>query len=199
MARSRNEGAALLRDDWSPAQGHREARITQVLESLRPELARFATWLAGDRSIAEEVVQEAMLRAWRARDSLKDLTASRAWLLTIARREYARLFRRKRLDLVSLEEWHAIDSQELEAQTEVARPDDEFHDLRAAILKLPIDYREPLILQVMGGLTATEIASELGLSLTAVLTRLFRARNKLRVLFGEAPAEGTPDPIEAVG
>jgi RNA polymerase sigma-70 factor (ECF subfamily) len=56
--------------------------------------------------------------------------------------------------------------------------------LRHAIMKLPIQYREPLVLQVLGGFSTEEIASELALSSTAVLTRLFRARNKLRTLCG---------------
>ena len=53
-------------------------------------------------------------------------------------------------------------------------------DLRRAILELEDDYREPLVLQVLMGLTTDEIASQLGLTQAAVLTRLFRARQKLR-------------------
>jgi RNA polymerase sigma-70 factor (ECF subfamily) len=53
---------------------------------------------------------------------------------------------------------------------------------------LPIEYREPLVLQVVGGSSTEEIARELALSATAVLTRLFRARNKLRVICGLTPA-----------
>jgi DNA-directed RNA polymerase specialized sigma24 family protein len=48
-----------------------EDAFGQLLESLRPDLVRFAYWLARDRSIAEDVVQEAMLRAWRARAELR--------------------------------------------------------------------------------------------------------------------------------
>jgi RNA polymerase sigma-70 factor, ECF subfamily len=67
-------------------------------------------------------------------------------------------------------------------------PDSELHALRGAILKLPLEYREPLIMQVLGGFTTAEIAQELKLSSTAVLTRLFRARNKLRAMYGLMPA-----------
>src|SRR3981081_2862617 len=80
------------------------APITRLFESMRPELLRFAHWLARDRAIAEDIVQEALLRAWRSRDALKDLGAARPWLLTIVRREHARLYERKRLELVSLDE-----------------------------------------------------------------------------------------------
>ena len=54
-------------------------------------------------------------------------------------------------------------------------------DLRRAIMQLPDEYREPLVMQVLGGLTTAEIAAELKLTQPAVLTRLFRARNRLRV------------------
>ena len=80
------------------------APITRLFESLRPDLLRFAQWLARDRSIAEDIVQESLLRAWRSREALKDAGAARPWLLTIVRREHARLYERKRLELVPLDE-----------------------------------------------------------------------------------------------
>jgi RNA polymerase sigma-70 factor (ECF subfamily) len=157
--------------------------VVQLFESLRPDLLRFAQWLARDRAIAEDIVQEALLRAWRSRDALKDPGAARPWLLTIVRREHARLYERKRLELVPLD-----DNVELQADAPATDPSDDVFALRHAIMKLPIEYREPLVLQVLGGFSTEEIARELALSSTAVLTRLFRARNKLRVLCGMAPA-----------
>jgi RNA polymerase sigma-70 factor (ECF subfamily) len=55
-------------------------------------------------------------------------------------------------------------------------------------LKLADDYREPLVMQVLGGFSTQEIAAALGLSQQAVLTRLFRARNQLRTIYGLQPA-----------
>ena len=164
------------------------APLAQLFESLRPDLLRFAQWLARDRAVAEDIVQESMLRAWRSRDALKEPAAARAWLLTIVRREHARLYERKRLELVSLEE--VAESADVAGP---AGPDGDLLALRYAIMKLPIDYREPLVLQVLAGFSTEEIARELGLSSTAVLTRLFRARNKLRVLCGMTPAADVPD------
>jgi RNA polymerase sigma-70 factor (ECF subfamily) len=151
----------------------------QLLESLRPELVRFAYWLARDRSVAEDVVQEAMLRAWRARTELKDAAAARHWLLTIVRREHARLYERKRLI--------TVDVTEVIAREDIALAragDGEMLDLRRAIMRLPDDYREPLVMQVLGGYSTAEIAKEMNLSIPAVLTRLFRARNRLREIYG---------------
>jgi RNA polymerase sigma-70 factor (ECF subfamily) len=160
-----------------------QASVTQLFESMRPDLVRFAHWLARDRSLAEDIVQESLLRAWRSRDTLKDRGAARAWLLTIVRREHARLYERKRLELVSLDE--ALESQ---APAKAADPEGDLFTLRNAIMRLPIEYREPLVLQVLGGFSTEEIARELALSSTAVLTRLFRARNKLRAFCGMSPA-----------
>jgi RNA polymerase sigma-70 factor (ECF subfamily) len=78
----------------------RRARFQALCQSLRPDLLRFAFWLSRDRALAEDVVQESMLRAWKAQDSLLNEGAAKPWLLTIVRREYARIFeRRRQLDL----------------------------------------------------------------------------------------------------
>ncbi len=158
----------------------------RLLDRLRPEMLRFAIWLARDRSIAEDVVQESMLRAWRARHELKDAAAAKPWLFTIVRREHARLYERKRLETVSLHEAVEREFMELGAPDET-----ELLSLRLALLQLPDDYREPLVMQVLGGFSTAEIATELGLSNSAVLTRLFRARNKLRTIHGLEPAPDT--------
>jgi RNA polymerase sigma-70 factor (ECF subfamily) len=164
------------------------APLTRLFESLRPDLLRFAQWLARDRAIAEDIVQESLLRAWRSRDALKDPGAARPWLLTIVRREHARLYERKRLELVPLDE-----VAETHAGAVGENDEDDLFALRHGIMRLPLEYREPLVLQVLGGFSTEEIAQELQLSSTAVLTRLFRARNKLRVLCGMASA---PDVTE---
>jgi RNA polymerase sigma-70 factor, ECF subfamily len=165
-----------------------DSRITRLFESMRPDLLRFALWLTRDRALAEDVVQESLMRAWRSREALKDPACSRAWLLTIVRREHARLFERKRLELVCLN-----DALEHEGGALLARDDSDIQALRSAIVQLPIEYREPLIMQVLGGFSVEEISRELNLSASAVLTRLFRARNKLRTLYGLTPAPDSSD------
>ena len=159
---------------------HRRARFQALCQSLRPDLLRFAFWLARDRALAEDVVQETMLRAWKAQDSLLDDAAAKPWFLTIIRREYARSFERKRFVTVDVEELIAAEEPML-----AAADDQELVELRAALFKLPDDYREPLVMQVLMGYSTAEIAAELNLSNAAVLTRLFRARKQLRALCGE--------------
>ena len=161
----------------------RRARFQALCQSLRPDLLRFAFWLSRDRALAEDVVQESMLRAWKAQDSLHDESAAKPWPLTIIRREYARTFERKRLPMVDVEELIAKEEPMLAAAEE-----QDLSDVRAAILKLPDEYREPLVLQVLMGYSTAEIARELDLSGPAVLTRLCRARRQLRDACGEDTA-----------
>jgi RNA polymerase sigma-70 factor, ECF subfamily len=153
----------------------RERWFAALCEELRPDLFRFAFWLARDRQVAEDVVQEALLRAWRSRDSLETQASARHWLLTIVRREHARLYERKRLKTVQVDELVDNESPELAVAEER-----EVLDMRRAIMCLGDEYREPLVLQVLMGQTTQEIATQLGLTQGAVLTRLFRARQKLR-------------------
>jgi len=169
-------------------RGTQGGPFARLLEGLRPDLLRFAFWLARDRSVAEDVVQETLIRAWKSRAELKDSAAARPWLLTIVRREHARLYERKRLVTVDVDDVVALNDPAL-STADTGEGDARLDDLRAAILKLPDEYREPLVMQVLGGLTTTDIGKELGLTQAAVLTRLFRARNKLREIYGLAPAE----------
>jgi RNA polymerase sigma-70 factor (ECF subfamily) len=161
----------------------KRARFQAICQSLRPDLLRFAFWLSRDRALAEDVVQETMLRAWKAQDTLQNESAAKPWLLTIIRREYARSFERKRFVTVDVDELVAK-----EESTLAAADQQELDEMRAAIFKLADEYREPLVLQVLMGYSTAEIAAELELSTAAVLTRLFRARKQLRILCGETSA-----------
>ena len=158
----------------------KRARFQALCQALRPDLLRFAFWLSRDRALAEDVVQETLLRAWKAQDSLLEESAAKPWFLTIIRREYARTFERKRFVMLDVEDLIAKEEPLL-----ADRDDHELVEMRAAIFRLPQEYREPLILQVLMGYSTAEIAAELDLSNAAVLTRLFRARKQLRVLCGE--------------
>ena len=153
-----------------------------TLEQYRRELTGYCYRMLGSGFEADDAVQETMLRAWRARKGLREPAAVRAWLFTIVRREHARLYDRKRLSLVDIDAYSDSDEAGLLQYDD----DPRISDLRRAILTLPDDYRVPLVMQILGGFTTAEIASELNLSVTAVLTRLFRARNRLRELCGTA-------------
>ena len=153
----------------------RQHWFSELCSSLRPDLFRFAYWLSRDRAIAEDVVQETLLRAWRGMDGLQDRNAARGWLLTIARREHARLYERKRLETLNVDVLVAAEEPALAGEDHW-----EVEDLRLALSQLDDAYREPLVLQILFGYSTQEIAQHMGVNVGTVLTRLFRARNQLR-------------------
>ncbi|MEM6818779.1 MAG: sigma-70 family RNA polymerase sigma factor [Pseudomonadota bacterium] len=152
----------------------RQRRFEQLVGEHREDLYRYAYWLSRDSALAEDVVQDAMMRAWKSLDSLREDQAAKPWLLTIVRRENARFFERKRLETVDIDE--LVGAPTLHLATE---QDTDTDDMRAAIFELEPEYREPLVLQVLLGHSTKEIAEIMDLSNGAVLTRLHRARKKL--------------------
>lgn len=167
------------------AEADAQRLFNELCEPFRADLYRFLFWLCHDRALAEDVMQETLLRAWRSFDSLSDCNAVKPWLLTIARRELARVFERKRLETVEIDE--LTDADEV---TLAVRHSEDMEDMRRAIAQLAPDYREPLILQVLFGYSTEEIARHMELSLPAVLTRLFRARQRLRRHMSGATDDG---------
>ena len=150
-------------------------RFERLCAPLKADVLRFLIWLSRDRSLAEDVMQETLLRAWRSIDSLTDAAAVKPWLLTIARRELARVYERKRLPMTDL-----TSAMESHDGALAVHESHDVVDMRRAIGKLEVTYREPLVMQVLLGLSAEEIAGQLEISVSAVLTRLFRARQLLK-------------------
>ena len=149
-------------------------RYEALVKAFHADIYRYAYWLIKDQSIAEDVVQETFLRAWRSLDALNDEKAAKSWLITILRRENARRFERKQFDTVDIDDVHIQDD------TQQADGDLRDRELRRLLGGLSVEYREPLILQLIFGFSGEEIANQLGLNKNTVMTRLFRARNQLK-------------------
>lgn len=165
-------------------QMDKQKRYESLVRAYHRDLYRYAYWLCKDKHIAEDLVQETCLRAWKAIDNLKDEKAAKPWLITILRRENARRFERKQFDLVDIDE-----------PGNSGKTDDNVHHqqkwLQKQIMKLDIEYREPLFLQVVGGFTGDEISQILDLNKNTVMTRLFRARNQIKEqLDSSSPSQG---------
>ena len=154
-------------------------RFDRLVAPWREDLYRYVFWLCRDPDLADDVVQETMLRAFRSLDKLADENAIRPWLLTIARREHARVYERKRLETRDIDELSGRDAALI-----ATSGDADVDDMRRAIFRLEDEYREPLVLQVLMGFSTREIATMLDLTQGAVLTRLHRARRKLMAGIG---------------
>ena len=157
----------------------RQRQFEALVRAYAPDLYRYACWLCRHHELAEDLVQETFMRAWKSLDSLQEYTAAKSWLITILRRESARYFERHQPMLISLDE--DILEPAVWDRSEIT----ELISLRQAIANLPLEYREPLLLQVIGGFSCDEIATELDIKVGAVMTRLFRARQKLKASFRE--------------
>ncbi len=151
----------------------KQRKYESLVRGYHRDLYRYAYWLTKDKAIAEDLVQETCLRAWKSLDSLQDEKAAKSWLITILRRENARRFERKQFELVDIDDYG----------NDAKVSDDPHHQqewLQAQIMKLDVEYREPLFLQVVGGFSGEEIGDILELNKNTVMTRLFRARNQLK-------------------
>jgi RNA polymerase sigma-70 factor, ECF subfamily len=155
----------------------KRSKFESLVRAYAAELYRYAYWLARERFTAEDLVQETFARAWHAWESLRDDRAAKSWLYTILRNEHARLYEKKRVDI--------DDARELDTLPDPAGGHAfESFELREAMKKLPPTYREPLLLQTLGGFSCAEIAQLMRLSEGAVMTRLTRARLALRKMPG---------------
>jgi RNA polymerase sigma-70 factor (ECF subfamily) len=157
------------------SEAGRHAKFDGLARTYGADLYRFAMWICGDDALAKDLVQETFLRAWKALDNLNDMGAAKSWLITILRREYARTFERKVPKFTDVDTVVVPDDGELEPDARA-----EIDLLRRNIMNLPIKYREPLLLQAVLGCSCEEISAELGISKSAVMTQLFRAREQLK-------------------
>ena len=148
------------------------------LSELIPHLRAFARNLCSDATQADDLAQETLMRAWKARESYQEGTNLKAWCFTILRNtfysEKRRSWRRQPLDpevaeatLVSND--NPSDSMELLA-------------LRNALNELPDDQREALILVGAGGLPYEEVEEICGCAVGTIKSRVNRARNALAVI-----------------
>ena len=164
--------------DGSPVidvNGTKKERYEALVGEYYNDIFRYAYWLSKSRQVAEDLAQETFLRAWRALDSLEKPGAAKAWLFTILRRENARLYEKYRPETDDMDDYALPGNEKLEPDQLLDR-----ELLHKAMNDLEPEYRNPLLLQVIGGFSGEEIAQMLDLNNNTVMTRLFRARNKLK-------------------
>ena len=158
----------------APQENNGDFDWNVLLADLYDDVLHFALKLCRSRTQAEDLAQEAFLRAWRFHHTLRDANVAKAWLFAILRNENNRHFERRRIHFHDLDQISATAALDSEPDRRA-----ESHLLQRAIFELGEHYREPLIMQVFGGYTGKEIAARLNLNGNTVMTRLFRARAKL--------------------
>jgi RNA polymerase sigma-70 factor (ECF subfamily) len=133
---------------------------------------------AKNRTEAEDIAQDAVVRAWRKRDTLRNSEARKSWLGTIVRNEALREFARKRpTPTDTLEDWQGSEDERVVATVERA-------DLHAALARLNKRDRQLVRLRYDEDMTQEAIAGRLGIPLGTVKVRLHRVRAKLRRAIG---------------
>src|SRR5262245_22825908 len=153
----------------------------QILPHL-PDLYRAARRLVGRIDDAEDLVQETCLRAFRAFDQLRRPEAAKAWVFTVLRSAFLRDAARwapARPGSVEIEAASSEGSREAPA---ALSPWDGalIEEARLATQRLPIAFREVVVLAHIGGFSYREIADILGVPVGTVMSRLFRGRRLLR-------------------
>jgi RNA polymerase sigma-70 factor (ECF subfamily) len=156
------------------------AQFNALVDDHGPALFRVAYRMVGDRHEAEDMVQEAFRSAWKSREAYEEGRGDRAWLASILRRRVVDRWRKSGpLSVVS--------GEGREPGVEAVDPlaGDYTDEMQHALGELPDELRETLLLVVVGELTHQEVADMLGIPLGTVLSRVSRARRRLRdVLVG---------------
>jgi RNA polymerase sigma factor (sigma-70 family) len=163
-----------------------QQKLKQFEQMIMPHLDaayNLARWLAGNDPDAQEVVQDAYLRAFRFFAGFRGAD-SRAWLLRIVRNAFYDWLKQKHRQVSSTEfdeQLHTIEESEDDLSAAVLEKAD-YELLHKSIAELPVEFREILVLRELEGLSYKQIAGMINAPLGTVMSRLARARSQLRSL-----------------
>lgn len=167
------------------------AEFKRELTAVIPHLRAFARGLCGRADMADDLVQETMLKAWAARDRFEPGTSMRAWTFVILRNAYLTDMRRGRF---------RGEYDETVAERILTAPADQeeplhLADLHRALLTLPPERREALLLVGAGGFSYEEAAQICGCAVGTIKSRVGRARAALNRMIeeGEIPPRSAGD------
>jgi RNA polymerase sigma factor (sigma-70 family) len=171
------------------------AAFDEVFLPHLPEAYRLAQWLTGSASDAEDVVQEAALRAFRGIKNFGAVNA-RAWSLTIVRNTaFSWLSKNKPKTVVFMNDLSAAEQQELEREgphgTRIETPEEialfkaDAAEVQKALAQLPAQFREVIVLREMNQMNYRDIAEITNVPIGTVMSRLSRGRQLLIALLGD--------------
>ncbi|HYL87348.1 MAG TPA: RNA polymerase sigma factor [Burkholderiales bacterium] len=152
------------------------------LVELIPRLRRYARALVGERATADDLVQDTLERAWAKLHLYRRGTDLRAWLFTVMHNVHVNRVRATRPVDPLEDEMPELAQRGTQADALLVR------DLDRAIARLPADQRAVLLLVTLEEMSYEEVARTLGIPIGTVMSRLSRAREKLRALLGEPPS-----------
>jgi RNA polymerase sigma-70 factor, ECF subfamily len=184
-----NSGATVAGtiDEYALIQRARAGEMDafeEIMLRYETRILRFLTGTVGDVEVAQELSQETFLAAYRAFPRTDCNLRLSSWLHTIALNRARSYHRRRRLrTFLPLMEDHVSSAPDL--QHSVASRD----SVQRALARVPYKYREPLLLQLAGGMSCKEIAEVLGSSEGAVKVRLMRAREAFRRAYEQEERE----------
>ncbi len=181
-------------EDTTPWEPLDENLFKQELTALIPHLRAFARSLCGNATLADDVAQDAMLKAWKSRDKFKPGSNLKAWTFTILRNQFYSIKRRS---------WRATSlDKEVAEQTIVAKSDQEkvveLNELRRGLDSLKDDQREALILVGASGMSYEEAAEVCGCAVGTIKSRVSRARKELELIMKNASFENEADDVRAI-
>ena len=159
-----------------------DAMITEQI----PQLRRYARALTGDRTSADDLVQDTLERAWGKLHMWRSGSNMRAWMFSIMHNKFINQIRKNKVATVS------IDEDALDVPTRATQDDAlEMRDLVSALTKLPDEYREVVLLIGLEQMSYEEVSQVLEIPLGTVMSRLSRGRERLRTLMA-GTAESVP-------
>jgi RNA polymerase sigma-70 factor, ECF subfamily len=162
-----------------------DSSLRDDLVAAIPNMRAFAISLCGNRDRADDLVQEALVKAWNHLESFEQGTNLKAWLFTILRNAYFSELRKTKREVP--------DADGQFAARQAVAPEQHGHldliDLNNALAKLPPDQREALILVGAEGFSYDDAAGICGCAVGTVKSRVNRARTKLAELMSREPAQ----------
>jgi RNA polymerase sigma-70 factor (ECF subfamily) len=153
-----------------------------AIVDLIPRLRRYARALVGDRSVADDLVQDTLERAWAKFHLYRGGTDLRAWLFTVMHNVHVNRVRALRPSEVLTDDMPETAQRASQGDSLMVR------DLDRALAKLPEEQREVLLLVALEDVSYDEAARALGIPIGTVMSRLSRARERLRAMMLDGPA-----------
>ena len=157
-----------------------EAEFRAGLRAATPHLRAFAKSLVGDRDRADDLVQDTLLRAWQYRDRFEPGTNLQAWLITMLRNLFYSEYRKRRPEVEDVDGLFAATLATPAEQPGCV----ELADLRSALMRLPDEQREAVLLVGAEGYSYEEAAVICATKIGTIKSRVNRARRRLAELLG---------------